>query len=66
MSIEMENPKTVLELVDAAANNVAQVRLALSIYDYGYASTATERAADLLAKAMEMLNECDPTERPRN
>lgn len=33
MSIEMENPETVVEKIDAASNYVAQIRLALMTGD---------------------------------
>lgn len=60
MSIEMENPKTLLELVDAAANHVAQIRIALMIGDNQKASASVESAADLLHRAVLKADEQEP------
>ncbi len=53
MSIEMENPKTLVELIDASANLVAQIRLAMATKDNGHATKCVDRASELLALALE-------------
>lgn len=55
MSIEMENPTTALEMVDAAANLVEQIRLAKAVGDVKHLDECIDRASDLLAQAIELL-----------
>lgn len=55
MSIEMNNPKTVYEKIDAAANLVEQMMLAHSIKDEAHFKVAHEKAGDLLFKAMRQI-----------
>lgn len=55
MSIEMNNPKTPLEKIDAAANLVEQMFLAHSIRDEKKFKEAHFKAGDLLFKAMRQL-----------
>lgn len=57
MSIEMENPQTVRELVDAAWNYVEQARLAMMVGDRKHLETAISETARLLSVAMEKLEE---------
>lgn len=47
MSIEMENPETTLEMVDALTNLVEQMFLAHQIKDERMFKIAYERAAEL-------------------
>ena len=56
MSVEIENPQSALELVYAAANYVAQIRIALMIGDKNHANKAVEEAASLLYAAIDTLN----------
>lgn len=53
MSIELENPPTIMGKIDAAANYVAQIRLALAMRDFGHAGDCIESAANLLSDATE-------------
>ncbi len=48
MSIEMENPKTPLELVDAARNHVAQIRIAMMVGDRRKMEQQIEKAEERL------------------
>ena len=48
MSSDLETPETVLGKIDAAANYVAQIRLALMIGDTPHALKAVENAERLL------------------
>ena len=57
MSIEMENPKTVAEKMDAAANLVEQMNLAHTIRDEEHFKKCHQKAGDLLFKAMRQLEE---------
>lgn len=57
MSINLENPDTILGKVDAAANYVAQIRLAMMIGDKGSALAAVEQAERLLFNATNALGE---------
>jgi len=57
MSIEMENPKTVLEKVDCAWNLVEQIRLALMTQDKMRALDCVEQASMHLGDAVQMLQE---------
>lgn len=59
MSIEMENPKTAKELVDAAWNYVEQIRLAFSINDRVRVEHAVNEASRLLSLVMEKLEESE-------
>lgn len=60
MSINLENPETVLGMVDAAANYVAQIRLALSIRNIEHASKCAEQAERLLFNATCKIQETEP------
>lgn len=55
MSIELDNPETPLEKIDAAANYVEQMYLAHAIGDEATFSKAHERAGELLFEAMREL-----------
>jgi hypothetical protein len=57
MSIEIENPTTLLEKVDAAANLVAQMRLAHMMHDEKQFNYAYQKASTLLADATSMIDE---------
>ncbi len=57
MSIEMDNPKTALEKVDAAANLVEQMYLAHMIRDEAKFKEAHKKAGYLLRDAIDMLDE---------
>lgn len=57
MSIEMKNPKTVAEKIDAAANLVEQMNMAHMIRDEAHFKKAHQQAGDLLFKAMRQLEE---------
>jgi len=59
MSIEMENPQTLLEKVDAAANLVQQMYLAHMIKDEAKFKDAHQQATKLLGDAIEMIDEDD-------
>lgn len=51
MSINLENPDTLLGMVDAAANYVAQIRIALNIGSTEHALKYAEQAERLLFNA---------------
>ena len=55
MSIEMENPKTVMQKIDAAANLVEQMKLAHTINDYSHFNKCHEKAGKFLFDAMRQL-----------
>jgi hypothetical protein len=57
MSIEMENPTTLVEKVDAASNHVAQIRLALMTGDKNHALAAVDKAGELLFDALQLIEE---------
>lgn len=57
MSINLENPDTVLGMVDAAANYVAQIRLAISVRNLAHASKCAEHAERLLFNAVRKIEE---------
>jgi regulator of replication initiation timing len=59
MSINLENPETVLGMVDAAANYVAQIRLALMVGDKTRAMHAVEQAERLLFNATCKIEETE-------
>jgi len=59
MSIEMEDPKTVMEKVDAAANLVEQMHMAHRLGDETRFKYAHQRAGHLLLEAMEALEGLD-------
>lgn len=59
MSIEMENPKTLLEKVDAAANYVQQMYLSHMISDEAKFKEAHKKATELLGDAVEMADEIE-------
>jgi hypothetical protein len=62
MSIEMDNPKTALEKIDAAANLVEQMYLSHMIHDEKTFKEAHRKAGDLLFGAMRQLEEEQPKE----
>lgn len=57
--IDLENPETVLGMVDAAGNYVAQIRLALMVGDKSHAMHAVEQAERLLFNAMSKIEETE-------
>jgi len=57
MSIEMENPKTLLEKVDAAANLVEQMYLSKMIHDDETFKSAHAKASTLLHEALIMIED---------
>jgi hypothetical protein len=57
MSSEMNNPKTLLEKVDAAANYVEQMQLAHMLKDEAKFKEAHKKAGDLLLDAIQMIDE---------
>ena len=57
MSIKMENPKTLLEKIDAASNLVEQMHIAYMMKDEKTFTDAHRRAGDLLLEAMGMIDE---------
>lgn len=59
MSIELENPQTLLEKTDAAANFVAQMFLAHRVKDEKKFDEAHERASTLLSEVIDKLNELE-------
>ena len=66
-SVEMENPKTVMEKIDAAHNLVEQIRIANIIRDFSHVEECVERASNLLFEATQMLEEqCMETQSLRN
>lgn len=56
MSIEMDNPQTPLEKVDAAANYVEQMYLSSKIGDIKTFEVAHTKAASLLADVTDELD----------
>lgn len=66
MSIEMENPTTLLEKVDAAFNLVEQLYLAHKIKDEKTFEEAHKKAGELLADAIELIGEPTETKRGQN
>jgi len=57
MSIELNNPKSVLEKIDAAANFVAQMQLAYMVNDGQTFRNAFKRASELLFEAAQQIQE---------
>lgn len=57
MSIEMENPETVLELVDAASNLVEQMSLAHMMSDENHFEKVHAQAAAFLFEARQKIQE---------
>lgn len=57
MSIEMDNPETLLEKIDAAANLVEQVRVALRMRDYERAIILVQDISELLFEATRQAEE---------
>jgi hypothetical protein len=55
MSIEMDNPKTPIEKIDAAANLVSQMLLANTLRDAKHFKGCHDKAAKLLYDAMRQL-----------
>lgn len=60
MSIEMENPQTLPELIDAAWNYVEQIRLASMVGDKARMELAINEASRLLSVAIEKAQEDQP------
>lgn len=59
MSIEMENPETLGEKIDAASNWVAQIKLAKMIGDSARIELALEKSATLLFDALQIVESND-------
>lgn len=59
MSIEMENPESPVELVDAARNHLAQLRIAVAVGDIRRALQSLDRAEELLFKLQTKLEESE-------
>lgn len=59
MNINLENPNTVLGMVDAAANYVAQIRIALMVGDKSRAMRAIDKAEKLLFDALRKIEETE-------
>jgi hypothetical protein len=59
MSIEMENPETLLGKMDAALNLVEQIGLALSVGDIAHAKEAKEKASRLLMWAIGVATDAE-------
>lgn len=57
MSIEMNNPKTVAEKIDAAANLVEQMNLAHMIKDESRFKQAHQKAGQLLFDALRQIED---------
>jgi hypothetical protein len=55
MSIEMKNPKTAVEKIDAAANLVGQMYLAHQIKDEKHFQEVHKKASKLLFDALQQL-----------
>lgn len=66
MSIEMENPVTVYEKIDAAANLVEQMMLAHSIKDETTFKAAHKKAGDFLFQAMRQIEDAEETMPQKN
>lgn len=60
MSINLENPETVMGKVDAALTFIAQIRIALMIGDMKQVDRALEEANRHLVNAMAQLEEAQP------
>ena len=56
MSIEIENPETTLEKVDAAANLVEQMSLAYRMQDSKHFDECLNKVRNLLAQATDELD----------
>lgn len=54
MSINMKDPQTLMEKLDAASNYVAQITLALRMGDRSHASQCADKAGCLLFEAMRI------------
>ena len=61
----MENPESVYEKVDAAANLVEQMFMAYQINDKKHFEKVHKKAGDLLFKAMRQLEELEELENRR-
>ena len=57
MSIELENPKTIVELVDAAHNLVHQMHIAQAMKDVKLFEQAFTKADKFLFEALQKLEE---------
>ena len=55
MSINLNNPQTLLEKMDAADNHVAQIRIALMVGDKSRALESVEKAARLISDAVHQI-----------
>ena len=62
MSIEMENPTSTYERVDAALNYVFQMNMAKSIKDEEHYKFSFDKAVSLLSEAIEELDAIESTE----
>ena len=60
MSIEMDNPQTLVEKIDAAANYVAQIRIASMVGDKAHITSCVDKASKLLFDACLMAEEVKP------
>lgn len=59
MSIEMNNPQTPVELVDAARNYLAQTRMAVTIGDIRRGMQTLDKAEELLFQLQTKLEESE-------
>lgn len=57
MSIEMDNPVTLVEKLDTAANHLAQMGLSLMMNDYHGVKSLLAEATDLLFQAIQQADE---------
>lgn len=57
MSIEMQNPETIMEKVDAAANLIEQMMMAHAIKDEAKFEEAHQKAGNFLFDAMRLMEE---------
>lgn len=57
MSIEMENPKTIVELIDAAANLVEQMNMAKTIGDDKHFAKCHQKTGEFLHQALVLCEE---------
>lgn len=55
MSIELDNPKTVYDKVDAAANYVEQIRIAIAVGDIKRANQSIDTIGQLLFDTMRQI-----------
>ena len=60
MSIEMDNPQSKLEKIDAASNLIAQIGIALTIGDIEHAKQCQKKSLNLLMSALMAWHDDDP------